>query len=185
MMRLCPFLMLVFGLAACPSPVEGPSDPSPTPTPTAAQPTGAKGMPGPPPSGSVPKGGDQLQREIGALSKKGLAIKDAVTRYLEANSVNGLLKVDDSFGGTVQVSFVRYHDPVREKKGKGYIVLSDFVVPDAQAGAFYTVGFWLKDTAKGIRVTEIIMQGHPELRDGAWVRIDHFEMNDEIALPLQ
>ncbi len=179
MNRLSLHLLLVLGLAGCPTPAEDQSA-----TPTVAQPTQVDGQPGPPPAG-VPKGGDQLQREIGALSKKGLAIKEAVTRHVEKNAAGGLLAVNDGFGGTDQVSFVRFHDPVREKAGKGYIVLSDFVAPDAEPGAFYTVAFWLKQMPQGYRVTEVVMQGHPEQRDGAWVRIEHFEMNDDVATPLK
>jgi hypothetical protein len=119
------------------------------------------------------------------LSKKGLAIKESVTRYVEKNSAGGLLTVDNGFGGTDTVRFVRYHDPVREKAGKGFVVLSDFVAPDAEAGAFYTVAFWLKQMPNGYRVTEVVMQGHPEKRGGEWVRIEHFEINDDVATPLK
>jgi len=174
-------LLLALVLVGCPSPAETSS----APTPTAATPAD-QAQPVPPgPPAAVPKGGDQLQREIGALNKKGLAIKETVTRYVEKNAAGGLLTVDNSYGGTDTVSFVRYHDPVREKPGKGYIVLSDFVAPDAAPGAFHTVAFWLKEMPDGYRVTEVVMQGHPEKRDGEWVRMEHFQINDDIAPPLK
>ncbi len=188
MTRCVLHVFLLLGLTGCPTAVESPtgSNAGPAPTPTAAQPAGAPpqaGMPGPPPN--VPKGGDQLQREIGALSKKGQAIKDSVTRHIEKNAAAGLLSVDNGFGGTDNVSFVRFHDPVRAMKDRGYVVLTDFVAPNAEPGAFYTVAFWLKDMPTGYRVTEVKTQSHPEKRDGTWVRMEHFQVNDDVATPVK
>lgn len=177
-------LFLALGLIGCPTPVEeSPTAAAPTAAAPAPAPGGKAGPPGPPPV--VPKGGDQLQREIGALNKKGLALKASVTRYLEKNTSGGMLSLDDGFGGTDTLGWVRYHDPVREKPGKGYLVLSDFKKVDAEPGAFHVVAFWLKDMPTGYRVTEAIVQAHPVKRDGQWVRLDHFEINDEIAPPLK
>lgn len=180
MYLLTPLLALI--LTGCPTKVDSNSGTpgtaaSPGPAPIASE------MPGPPPG--VPKGGDQLQREIGALSKTGLALKDSVTGYIERTAKSGLLTVGDGYDGTNTVSFVRFHDPVRQQAGRGYLVLGDFVEAGAEPGAFFTVAFWLKEMPKGYRVIEAVVQAHPAKRDGVWVRMEHFEVSDAVAPPVK
>lgn len=175
-------LLLAIGLLGCPTPVES----EVSLKPTASAPSAPRVHTGPSgPKAGIIKGGDELQREIGALNKQGLALKDVVNRFVEQNTVNGFLTVDNSIGGTAVLGFVRFHDPVRKEAGKGYLVLTDFVTEDAEAGAFHVVAFWLKDTPSGYRVSAASVQGHPEKQGDRWVRIEHFEVSDATAPPLK
>ena len=174
--------LLAIGLLGCPTPVD-----SDVPSiPTAAAPQARQAHTGP--SGAKPgviKGGDELQREIGALNKRGVALKEVVTRFVEQNTEDGLLTVDNSLGGTAALGFVRFHDPVRKEAGKGYLVLSDFVAENAEPGAIYVVAFWLKDIPSGYQVTAASVQGRPEKQGDRWVRIEHYEVSDATAPPLK
>ena len=134
-------LVFVFalGLIGCPSPVESTSA---TPSNAAGIAEGEgnstpSGPPGPPPP--VPEDVAKLQKELGALNKKGLALKQAAARYIEQNTAGGMLAVDNGSGGTDTLEFVRFHDPVRNKPNQGYLVLSDFKAAGAAAEAFHTV----------------------------------------------
>lgn len=187
----------------CPEPEEGPvgavqgTNPAPANevpmgTGPEAAPSGALPPPNigtsdtmeaPPGAPGVPA--DQLQRAIGALNEDALAVKAAILDYVKKNGTNGSLTFDDGQGGTVAGQYVRTHDPVRFKADKGYIALSDFQVPGAAAAAFYQLAFWAKKDGDKIEVFEVDLQAFPAQRNGEWVRLELFTVNDTYAKPLQ
>ena len=114
-----------------------------------------------------------------------VAIKAAILDYVAKNGQNGSLSFDDGQGGTVSAQFLRTHDPVRYKEGKGYIGLSDFPAPNAAANAFYQLAFWTKKNGSDFEVFEVDLQAFPAQRGGEWVRMELFTVNDTFAKPLQ
>ncbi len=140
-------------------------------------------MDAPPGMDEVPA--DQKQKAIGALNADAVAIKSAILDYVAKNGQNGSLSFDDGQGGTVTAQFVRTHDPVRYKEGKGYIGLSDFQAPSAAANAFYQLAFWTKKNGNDFEVFEVDLQAFPAQRGGEWVRMELFTVNDAFAKPLQ
>lgn len=137
----------------------------------------------PPGAPGVPA--DQLQRAIGALNEDAIAVKASILDYVEKNGSNGSLTFDNGEGGTVTGQYVRTHDPIRYKEDKGYIALSDFQSADSDADAFYQLAFWAKKDGDKIEVFEVDLQAFPAQRNGEWVRLELFTVNDSYAKPLQ
>lgn len=197
MSRLLIIAALTSFAVGCPQAVEGPQQQGAVrqgPAPASAEnaPSGALPPPNvgtsdkmdaPPGMNEVPA--DQRQRAIGALNEDAMAIKASILRYVEKNGKNGSLNFDDGQGGTVTAQFVRTHDPVRYKEGKGYIGLSDFQAPNAASNAFYQLAFWSKKNGENFEVFEVDLQAFPAKRGGEWVRMELFTVNDNYAKPLQ
>jgi hypothetical protein len=182
---------LAFVLVACPTPEERGS-------PLSTQPMGTSGntpqtpadvtstdMAPPPGAEEVPA--DVKQRAIGALSEKGNAIKREVIAYIKRNTAatGGLLTVTDGHQKTASVQYVRTHDPVRHRAGKGYVALTDFQDPQGSPNAFYSVAFWVNEAGEGYKVDEVVMLAYPEKQNGEWVRMELFIVNDAYAKPLR
>ncbi len=182
-------------VVGCPQPVDSPQDamrPGGQVTPQTQAPSGSLPPPNvgtsdqmdvPPGMDEVPA--DQKQRAIGALNADAVAIKAAILDYVAKNGQNGSLSFDDGQGGTVTAQFLRTHDPVRYKEGKGYIGLSDFQAPNAAANAFYQLAFWSNKKGNDFEVFEVDLQAFPAQRGGEWVRMELFTVNDTFAKPLQ
>ncbi len=203
MRRLISVAVLSSFALGCPEPIEGPvgavqgsnappANEAPMGTAPDAAPSGALPPPNigtsdkmeaPPGAPGVPA--DQLQRAIGALNEDAQSVKQAILDYVETNGTNGSLTFDNGQGGTVAGQYVRTHDPVRYKDDKGYIALSDFQVPGAAANAFYQLAFWAKKDGENIQVFEVDLQAFPAQRNGEWVRMELFTVNDQFAKPLQ
>ena len=195
MSRLLVIAALTSFAVGCPQAVDGPQGAvreGSAPTPAENAPSGALPPPNvgtsdkmdaPPGMNEVPA--DQRQRAIGALNEDAMAIKASILRYVEKNGKNGSLSFDDGQGGTVTAQFVRTHDPVRYKEGKGYIGLSDFQAPNAASSAFYQLAFWSKKNGEDFEVFEVDLQAFPAKRGGEWVRMELFTVNDNYAKPLQ
>jgi hypothetical protein len=179
----------------CPQAVDAPQDairPGGQVNPASQAPSGSLPPPNvgtsdkmdaPPGMDEVPA--DQKQKAIGALNADAVAIKAAILDYVAKNGQNGSLNFDDGQGGTVTAQFVRTHDPVRYKEGKGYIGLSDFQASSAAANAFYQLAFWTKKNGNDFEVFEVDLQAFPAQRGGEWVRMELFTVNDAFAKPLQ
>jgi hypothetical protein len=203
MRRLITVAALASMAMGCPEPIEGPmgavqgtNPPPPNEAPMGASPGAAPSGALPPPNvgtsdklvappGAPGVPADQLQRAIGALNQDALAVKQSILDYVEKNGSGGKLTFDDGQGGTVAGQYVRTHDPVRYKDGKGYIALSDFQVPGAAAEAFYQLAFWVKKDGDNVQVFEVDLQAFPAQRNGEWVRLELFTVNDSYAKPLQ
>ena len=141
MRRLLMIAALSSVVTGCPQPVDSPQDairPADQVMPQTQAPglapasgTGTSDqMDVPPGMNEVPA--DQKQRAIGALNADAVA-KAAILDYVAKNGQNGSLSFDDGQGGTVTAQFLRTHDPVRYKEGKGYIGLSG--LPGIECGA--------------------------------------------------
>jgi hypothetical protein len=179
-------------LVACPEPKEEGLQvpplamvaPTKSVSPTPADVTSNDLLP-PPGTQNVPA--DVKQRAIGALSVKGNAIKKTILEYVKRNtaSTGGLLTVTDGDKKTAQLRYVRTHDPVRHKPGKGFIAMVDFQDPDGDPAAFYNVAIWVQTVEQGYAVSSVVMQAYPEKRDGEWVRMELFTVNDAYATPLK
>ena len=203
MRRLFTVAVLSSLIAGCPEPIEGPSGAAQGTNSPPANDAPMGSAPGVAPSGALPPPNvgtsdkmeappgapgvpaDQLQRAIGALNEDALLVKEAILSYVEKNGTNGSLTFDDGQGGTVAGQYVRTHDPVRFKADKGYIALSDFQVPGGAAEAFYQLAFWAKKDGESVEVFEVDLQAFPAERNGEWVRLELFTVNDTFAKPLQ
>ena len=198
MIRLISVAALASLVMGCPQAIEGPkgavqkTDAAPMGSGPGNAPSGAPPPPnvgtsdklkGPPGAPSVPA--DQLQRAIGALNEDAIAVKTAILDYVEKNGSNGSLTFDNGEGGTVKAQYVRTHDPIRYKADKGYIALSDFQAADGDANAFYQLAFWAKKEGEKVEVFEVDLQAFPAQRNGEWVRLELFTVNDSYAKPLQ
>ena len=195
MRRLLMIAALSSVVIGCPQPVDSPQDairPADQVMPQTQAPSGSLPPPNvgtsdqmdvPPGMNEVPA--DQKQRAIGALNADAVAIKAAILDYVAKNGQNGSLSFDDGQGGTVTAQFLRTHDPVRYKEGKGYIGLSDFQASNAAPNAFYQLAFWTKKNGSDFEVFEVDLQAFPAQRGGEWVRMELFTVNDTFAKPLQ
>lgn len=185
MCRTLALVILPVLLIGCPEPVQTPQAPSgPSDAPPSA-PDGVAGAPPPPQPGPPGIPADQLQRELGALSKKGNAVKEAFEQYVVTNSVGGYVTIDNGEGQTIRGQWIRSHDPVRYQEGKGFVALADFQTPDMPDGVYHRVAFWARESGTGYEVFEVAVQGHPEKKGGTWVHIDQFPVDDTVAKPIK
>jgi hypothetical protein len=192
MIRSLSAISLSFLLIGCPTPKEEgpqvPPQPMVAPTKNAPQtPADVTSNDLLPPPGADAVPADVKQRAIGALSVKGNAIKKTILDYVKRNTAatGGLLTVTDGDQKTAQLRYVRTHDPVRHKPGKGFIAMTDFQDPDGHPAAFYSVAFWVQKNEQGYAVSSVVMQAYPEKRSGEWVRMELFTVNDTYATPLK
>ena len=179
-------------LVACPTESTGPAVPTQpvvAPVPAGGTQTPAdvtsNDLVAPPGAAEVPA--DVKQRAIGALSEKGNAIKAEILNYVKSQTAatGGLLTVTDGAQKSASLKYIRTHDPVRHKPGKGYLALSDFQDPNGHADAFYNVAFWVDEKEGKYSVSSVVMQAYPEKRGGEWVRMEMFTINDKFATPLK
>jgi len=134
---------------------------------------------------SAPIGADEKQRRIGALNKKGIAIKKVVRSYIEKNSADGLLSVPNGPDKTESLKFHTFHDPVRQDAEGAYVVLADFAPVGGEPGGYFNLAFSLKDEGTSYAVTEVRIQSHPVKQGDNWVKTEHFPMHDGVAAPLK
>lgn len=109
-------------------------------------------------------------------------IKTAMRNHIDAQSKDGVFTIkDEETGETLELEFVKIHDPVREMAGKGYFGCTDFHV-SGEKGKVYDLDFWLNPKSGELKVTKSKVHKHPVKENGEWVKKARYTFkNDKIA----
>lgn len=111
-------------------------------------------------------------------------IKDATEQYIrQQQDSRGLFSIyDDVTEETLQLRFVKIHDPVRVIDGDRYFACTDFAVP-GESDKLYDLDFWMRPTEGALEVYE--QRIHKEPRRAVlwgWYKHPRYTfVNDEVV----